>query len=499
MRPFFLLFSVFAITTNLWAQAPQKMSYQAVIRNTSGELVRDQQVGMRISIIQESVNGTSVFVETHNPTTNANGLVSVEIGSGTLTNGGMESIDWTEGPFFLKTETDPTGGNNYSIVGTSQLLSVPFALHARSAEGLTTEIEETDPVFAAWDKSEGIVITEGQISDLKAYLTEEVDPLFAAWDKSEGIVITENQISDLKDYITSVSGESLGDLRDVDLAELETGMVISYNEEQEKWVAVRMESFYIEVDPFFSASVASNITANDINLWNSKQDALRGAERGEVLFFTGGSWYSLPPGQHGQTLTFCNGVPHWGPCPQGEMFSLTLEANENQGTLFGQGTYPVNTRVYIDWDSENSNYIFEKWIDQSGLIGWASNENTDNPVSFNMPDQNVTIIAHSDPPPPDYVYYGVSDSNSSGQNLALLTQGTWRVDSAVLTAALFQFVIMAVPKSLYDQSSIQHGTSQLTAGMTKQGTQELHDRTYNVYASAPRSASLTNRTVYFYY
>lgn len=157
---------------------------------------------MRISIVQESVYGASVFVEAHHPTTNANGLVSIEIGSGTVAHGDMASIDWMDGPYFLKTETDPTGGTNYSITGISQILSVPYALHAKSAEMLTTAIEETDPVFTAWDRSEGIVITEAQISDLQAYLTEEVDPMFAAWDKSEGIVITESQISDLKAYLT---------------------------------------------------------------------------------------------------------------------------------------------------------------------------------------------------------------------------------------------------------------------------------------------------------
>jgi uncharacterized protein (TIGR02145 family) len=116
-----------------FAQPPQKMSYQAVIRNSSNALVVSQQVGMRISILQGGANGNAVFVETQTATTNANGLVSIEVGGGTVLSGNFASINWANGPFFIKTETDPNGGNAYSMVGTSQLLSVPYALHAGSA------------------------------------------------------------------------------------------------------------------------------------------------------------------------------------------------------------------------------------------------------------------------------------------------------------------------------------------------------------------------------
>ena len=115
------------------AQAPNKMSYQAVIRNNSNALVINSAVGMRISILQDSPNGTAVYVETQTSTTNANGLVSIEIGGGTVVSGNFSTIDWAIGPYFLETETDPTGGTSYSIVGTSQLLSVPYALYAANS------------------------------------------------------------------------------------------------------------------------------------------------------------------------------------------------------------------------------------------------------------------------------------------------------------------------------------------------------------------------------
>jgi uncharacterized protein (TIGR02145 family) len=112
------------------AQVPQKMSYQAVVRNSTNTLVINSPVGMQISILQGSATGTAVYVETHNPTTNDNGLVSLEIGNGTVVSGVFASIDWANGPFFIKTETDPAGGNNFLISGTTQLLSVPYSFFA---------------------------------------------------------------------------------------------------------------------------------------------------------------------------------------------------------------------------------------------------------------------------------------------------------------------------------------------------------------------------------
>jgi len=114
------------------AQSPEKMSYQAVVRNTSNNLLVSRTVGMKISILQGSASGTPVYVETQTPTTNANGLVTLEIGGGTSFDD-FSAIDWSDGPYFIKTETDPAGGTSYTISGTSQLLSVPYALYAKKA------------------------------------------------------------------------------------------------------------------------------------------------------------------------------------------------------------------------------------------------------------------------------------------------------------------------------------------------------------------------------
>ena len=131
----FLVFGIVTmISTFAFAQAPERMSYQAVVRNSANALVGSTAVGMRISILQGSVAGTAVYVETQTPTTNANGLVSIEVGGGAVVSGSMAGIDWANGPYFIKTETDPTGGTSYTITGTTQLLSTPYSLHAKTAQ-----------------------------------------------------------------------------------------------------------------------------------------------------------------------------------------------------------------------------------------------------------------------------------------------------------------------------------------------------------------------------
>ena len=129
MKKVFSILAAVLLTASVFAQSPEKMSYQAVIRNSSDALVTNTQIGLEVNIRQGTTSGTVVYTETQTPTTNANGLVSIEIGGGS----GFNTIDWANGPYFIETKTDPAGGTNYTITGTSQLLSVPYALYAANA------------------------------------------------------------------------------------------------------------------------------------------------------------------------------------------------------------------------------------------------------------------------------------------------------------------------------------------------------------------------------
>lgn len=116
----------------LLAQSPESFKYQAVIRNNSGEVIKDKAVSIKISILQSSISGSVVYVEDHSVVTNSIGLVNLNIGNGT-TSDVFSSIDWSNGPYFTKIELDADGGTSYTEIGTSQLLSVPYALYATKA------------------------------------------------------------------------------------------------------------------------------------------------------------------------------------------------------------------------------------------------------------------------------------------------------------------------------------------------------------------------------
>ncbi len=128
---YILALLIISITT--FAQGQDFMSYQAVIRNSTDNLIVNQSIGIKISILQGSFTGAVVYSEKQTPTSNANGLITLEIGSGNSLTGNYSTIDWANGPYFIKTEIDPTGGISYTVTGISQLMSVPYALYAKAS------------------------------------------------------------------------------------------------------------------------------------------------------------------------------------------------------------------------------------------------------------------------------------------------------------------------------------------------------------------------------
>jgi hypothetical protein len=122
-----LIISIFT-----FAQVPQGISYQAIALNSSGNPVVSSNVGIRLSVLDNSVTGANLYTETQAKTTNAQGLFNLVIGQGAATSGTFNTINWGTNSKFLKVELDVTGGANYVLVGTTQLLSVPYALFAGS-------------------------------------------------------------------------------------------------------------------------------------------------------------------------------------------------------------------------------------------------------------------------------------------------------------------------------------------------------------------------------
>jgi hypothetical protein len=201
------------------------MSYQAVLRNADGTLMKDQAVSIQISILQSSATGTTVYQEDHSPSTNLNGLVSLHIGTGNTTSGTFSAIDWSAGPYFLQTDIDPAGGINYVISTTTELISVPFALYANKADSLVGGITEADPIFDA-SIAKGITSVDTAYWNgmLGSYV--ETDPIFSS-SVAKGI----------KSSDTTYWNNKL--------------------------------DMYTETDPEFNQSVASGIKTADTVAWNN--------------------------------------------------------------------------------------------------------------------------------------------------------------------------------------------------------------------------------------
>lgn len=136
-----LLLSVFIAGISL-AQVPQQIKYQAVARDASGDPMANESINLQISILPGNAEATAIFTEQHALTTSAQGLLAVDIGTGTPVTGTFDAIDWSAGPYFLKVALNGT------LMGTSQLVSVPYALHAKTATQ-AEEYDETDPLYAA--------------------------------------------------------------------------------------------------------------------------------------------------------------------------------------------------------------------------------------------------------------------------------------------------------------------------------------------------------------
>jgi hypothetical protein len=125
--------AIATIALSSFGQAPEGFKYQAVVRDAGNFILTNQAVGLQMTIQQGFIGGTTVYQETFTPATNSYGLVNLEIGNGTVVSGDFTTIDWSAGPYYIETAVDVAGGTSYAVMGTSQLLSVPYALYAKTS------------------------------------------------------------------------------------------------------------------------------------------------------------------------------------------------------------------------------------------------------------------------------------------------------------------------------------------------------------------------------
>ncbi len=121
---------------SVFSQVPQSFRYQAIAKNSEGEVIGNKNLSFQVSVLVDSVNGVAVYSEIHNVVSNQSGMVNLNIGAGTVIAGDFTTINWSDHYCYLKTEMDTAGGSNYQFMGTSQLLSVPYSLTANRTRSI---------------------------------------------------------------------------------------------------------------------------------------------------------------------------------------------------------------------------------------------------------------------------------------------------------------------------------------------------------------------------
>ena len=204
------------ITAVSFAQTPQGFNYQATVRDNSGELVINQNVYFKFNVIQGSQTSVPIYTEIHYVSTDDLGQVGLVIGQGTSETGSFSQIDWSLGNYFLGIELDTGSGNDYVAMGTTQMLSVPYALYAESSGNATTVTPNLQTILAEDNSANNQQIknladpTDDQDAVTKAYTYSKAEVDDRTYTKTE----VDNLIAELQSQIADANEQSLQDRLD---------------------------------------------------------------------------------------------------------------------------------------------------------------------------------------------------------------------------------------------------------------------------------------------
>ncbi|PQB07850.1 hypothetical protein BST83_12320 [Polaribacter filamentus] len=298
MKKLYIILAALLVTASTFAQAPEKMSYQAVVRDSGDALVTSQPVGMQISILQNTPVGTAVYVETQTPTTNVNGLVTLEIGTGTVVSGDFTTIDWSADSYFIKTETDPAGGTNYTIIGTSQLMSVPFALYAK-----TSESSETNAITIA-NNTTAIAINTAKVGYTEALVSANTDVVA----NTAKVGYTEALVSANTDVAANTS--KVGYTEALVSANTDVAANTSKVGYTEALVSANTDVVANTAKVGYTEALVSANT--DVVANTAKVGMPAGTAIGQMNYWNGTTWQTINPGNSGEVLQMVSGIPVWG-------------------------------------------------------------------------------------------------------------------------------------------------------------------------------------------
>jgi len=334
----FLIAGLF-VPQQIKAQSPpQKMSYQAVIRDGNNVLITSTTVGMKISILQGAAMGgiTPVYVETQTPTSNINGLVSLEVGSGTVVSGTFASIDWANGPFYIKTETDPTGGTNYTITGTSQLLSVPYAFYAKTAENGVTSAQANEiaanTLKVGYTEALVSANTDVVANTAKVGLTPGTAlGQMQYWNGTAWVTVAAGQNGQILKFKNGVPTWSDGNINDLSIGDYYQGGIIAY--------------FLVSGDPGYDANVKHGLIA-------ATADQSSGAQ-----------WYNDSNTTTGAIATALG---------TGSTNTSTIISNQGTGTYAATICDNYAGGGYTDWYLPSKDELNKLYLNRVAVGGFAS-------------------------------------------------------------------------------------------------------------------------------
>jgi hypothetical protein len=301
MKTLYSILLLMLISTLAYSQAPEAFNYQAVIRNSAGDILANSQVAVQVSMLQDTETGTAVYVERFNPTTNDYGLIALKLGMGNVQSGTFSTIDWGAHSYYIKIEVDPNNGTAFTSMGTSQLLSVPYAMYA--AGGPPGEISDNSV-------SSAHIINE-------TIIAEDISPnVFTGWDKDES--------DDFDGAFSSLSGIPAGLYDGDDNTQLDETQVEAYIDGDETsfngWDKNAADDF----------SGDYNDLANNPNL--SNMISITSPQDGDIVYYSSGNWMRLPRGANGESLHLEGGLPVW------REYGSTNIQGDFQFVTFGAGS-----------------------------------------------------------------------------------------------------------------------------------------------------------------
>ena len=375
MKSFFTLFMGLFLSLAVWAQTPQSFNYQAVMRDDAGNALASEDVTIDVAILQGSATGTEVFSETFSTTTNEHGLVNLQIGS----TESLEGIDWAADDYYLEISVNGT------VMGTTELLSVPYALHAETAAHAQTSADAFSGNFQDLDNIPDFhqVAMTGNyddllnLPDLDVFLTEETDPLFTG---SPAYGIEDEDLDNWDDAFT------WGDHGEEGYAVEDDLHAVAMSGDYDDLLNLPDLDVFVteETDPLFSASAAAGIDSTDIDNWDDAfswgdhgeegyalEDDLHevatsgdyddlenkpeGLGKGDIMYWDGDQWEILAAGTSGQFLQMHEGDLRWVDIDVDIVtYNVTFNVVDEEGADIQQAIVTLG-----DMENDPGDYVFE--------------------------------------------------------------------------------------------------------------------------------------------